>query len=122
MTLNKEIGQRLRAARLAHQYSLSELASRTRTLSKSRISNYEQGIRRMGIEEAQELSEALEGITPAYLLCLDATSPLSQQEWQLIQRYRKTDERGREVILQVAESQGQHKGARATEDSPAGAG
>lgn len=122
MTLNKEIGQRLRAARLAHKYSLSELASRTRTLSKSRISNYEQGIRRMGIEEAQELSEALEGITPAYLLCLDATSPLSQQEWQLIQGYRKTDERGRDVILQVAESQGQYEGARTTEDSPAGAG
>lgn len=122
MTLNKEIGQRLRAARLAHKYSLSELASRTRSLSKSRISNYEQGIRRMGIEEAQELSEALEGITPAYLLCLDATSPLSQQEWQLIQRYRRTDERGRDVILQVAESQGQYQGARATEDSLAGAG
>ncbi len=121
MTLNKEIGQRLRAARLAHKYSLSELASRTRTLSKSRISNYEQGIRRMGIEEAQELSEALEGITPAYLLCLDETSPLSQQEWQLIQRYRKTDERGRDLILQVAESQGQYEGARPTEDSAAGA-
>lgn len=113
MTLNKQIGQRLRAVRLAHQYSLSELASRTRTLSKSRISNYEQGIRRMGIEEAQELSEALDGITPAYLLCLDDTSPLSQEEWQLLQRYRKTDDRGRFVILQVAESQG-----RRESDSP----
>ena len=108
MTLNKQIGQRLRSARLAHKYSLSELASRTRTLSKSRISNYEQGIRRMGIEEAQELSEALEGVTPAYLLCLDDTSPLAEEEWQLIQRFRMTDDRGREMIQQVAENQGKY--------------
>jgi transcriptional regulator with XRE-family HTH domain len=108
MTLNKQIGQRLRAARLAHKYSLSELASRTRTLSKSRISNYEQGIRRMGIEEAQELSEALEGITPAYLLCLDDASPLSEEEWKLIQRYRRTDPRGRELIQQIADNQGKY--------------
>jgi transcriptional regulator with XRE-family HTH domain len=108
MTLNKQIGQRLRAARMAHKYSLSELASRTRTLSKSRISNYEQGIRRMGIEEAQELSEALDGVTPAYLLCLDDTSPLSEDEWRLIQRYRRTDERGRELVQQVADNQGKY--------------
>jgi transcriptional regulator with XRE-family HTH domain len=108
MTLNKQIGQRLRSARLAHKYSLAELASRTRTLSKSRISNYEQGIRRMGIEEAQEISEALEGITPAYLLCLDDTSPLSEEEWQLIQRYRRTDGRGQALIQQVADNQGQY--------------
>jgi transcriptional regulator with XRE-family HTH domain len=105
MTLNKQIGQRLKAARQAGRYSLSELASRTKTLSKSRISNYEQGIRRMGIEEAQELSEALKGVTPAYLLCLDDASPLSSDEWQLIQRYRKTDERGRALIQQVAETE-----------------
>lgn len=108
MTLNKQIGQRIKAARQAEKYSLSELASRTKTLSKSRISNYEQGIRRMGIEEAQELSEALNGVTPAYLLCLDDASPLSPEEWQLIQRYRKTDVRGRQLIQQVAETEGQY--------------
>ena len=119
MTLNKQIGQRLRSARLAHKYSLSELASRTRTLSKSRISNYEQGIRRMGIEEAQELSEALEGVTPAYLLCLDDTSPLAEDEWQLIQRYRMTDERGRELIQHVAENEGKYVVKRTPDvDSP----
>jgi transcriptional regulator with XRE-family HTH domain len=120
MTLNKQIGQRLRAARHAHKYSLSELASRTRTLSKSRISNYEQGIRRMGIEEAQELSEALEGITPAYLLCLDGASPLSEDEWQLIQRYRRTDDRGRGMIQHVAEAQSPY--IRAPADEPAAEG
>jgi len=72
----------------------------------------------MGIEEAQELSEALDGITPAYLLCLDDTSPLSQEEWQLLQRYRKTDDRGRFVILQVAESQGHRELDSTVVDDP----
>ena len=105
MTLNKKIGHRLRSARTGQKLSLAELAARTKTLSKSRISNYEQGIRRMGIEEAQELAEALEGMTPSYLLCLDETSALSPEEWQLVERYRRTDERGRGTILRVAESQ-----------------
>lgn len=105
MTLNKKIGQRLRSARTGQKLSFSELAVRTKTLSKSRISAYEQGIRRMGIEEAQELAEALEGMTPSYLLCLDDTSPLAPEEWQLVERYRRTDERGRGTILRVAESQ-----------------
>ncbi|MCF7985316.1 MAG: helix-turn-helix domain-containing protein [Thiohalocapsa sp.] len=108
MTLNKQIGQRLRAARTAKKLSLAELAARTKTLSKSRISNYEQGIRRMGIEEAQELAEALEDPTPSYLLCLDDTSPLSPEEWMLIERFRKTDDRGRDVIMRVSESQGRY--------------
>jgi transcriptional regulator with XRE-family HTH domain len=109
MTLNKQIGQRLKSARQAQSFSLSELAGRTKTLSKSRISNYEQGIRRMGIEEAQELSEALDGVTPAYLLCLDDASPLSSDEWQLIQRYRRTDERGRFLIQQVADTEARYE-------------
>ena len=105
MTLNKKIGLRLRSARTGQKLSLSDLAARTKTLSKSRISNYEQGIRRMGIEEAQELAEALDGMTPSYLLCLDDASPLAPEEWQLVERYRGTDERGRGTILRVAESQ-----------------
>jgi transcriptional regulator with XRE-family HTH domain len=116
MTLNKKIGQRLRTARMSQKLSLAELASRTRTLSKSRISNYEQGIRRMGIEEALELAEALEGLTPTYLLCLDDTSPLDEAELALIERYRSTDERGREVIMRVADAQGHYRAA-AQEDA-----
>jgi len=105
MTLTKQIGQRLRAARSAQKLSLAELAARTKTLSESRISNYEQGIRRMGIEEAQELAEALDGLTPTYLLCLDDTSPLSPEEWNLVEHFRYTDSRGRATILRVAEVQ-----------------
>ncbi len=99
--LTRKIGHRLRAARNAHGYSLAELSDRTKVLSKSRISNYEQGIRRMGLEEAQLLSNALDGLTPTYLLCLDDKSPLSREEWELIENYRSSDDRGRETIRKV---------------------
>lgn len=45
------IGLRLRTEHQRRRLSLSQLAARTDdTLSKSRISNYEQGIRRLGLE------------------------------------------------------------------------
>lgn len=103
--LTKKIGQRLRAARQAQGLSLSELSSLTGTLSKSRISNYEQGIRRMGLEQAQQLASALVSVTPTYLLCLEDSDPLSTEERLLVERFRRADPRGRETILKVAEAQ-----------------
>lgn len=102
MDLTKRIGQRLRAARHEQKLSLADLASRTNALSKSRISNYEQGIRRMGLEEAHVLSVALGTVTPTYLLCLDDKDPLSPQERQLVEYFRQTDERGKDTILKIA--------------------
>lgn len=102
--LTKKIGRRLRAARQAQGLSLSGLSSLTGTLSKSRISNYEQGIRRMGIEQAQELASALVGVTPTYLLCLEDSDPLSEDERGLVERFRRADPRGREAILTFAEA------------------
>lgn len=109
MDLTKTIGQRLRAARQAQHLSLSALSSRTGGLSKSRISNYEQGIRRMGLEEAKELSLALGNVTATYLLCLDDSGLLSDEEQALIERYRHSDERGRELIAKVAEAQSSYQ-------------
>ncbi|RKT44386.1 helix-turn-helix domain-containing protein [Thiocapsa rosea] len=105
MDLTKRIGQRLRAARQDQKLSLSELSGRTESLSKSRISNYEQGIRRMGLEEAQELAVALGTVTPTYLLCLDDKDPLSMTERQLVDYFRQADERGKDTIMKVASDQ-----------------
>jgi transcriptional regulator with XRE-family HTH domain len=104
--LNLEIGQRLREARKAQSLSLAQLSERTGgTLSKSRISNYEQGIRRMGIEQALILAEALGTISAIHLLCLDDNKPqLSQQEQRLIGHFRATDDTGRLRILETAET------------------
>jgi transcriptional regulator with XRE-family HTH domain len=105
MELTRKIGLRLREARQAQKLSLAELARRTNALSKSRISNYEQGIRRMGLEEAQELSTALGTVSATYLLCLEDNGLLSVTERDLVERYRRADSRGKDTILRVAETE-----------------
>jgi transcriptional regulator with XRE-family HTH domain len=105
MELTKRIGQRLRAARQEQKLSLSQLSTRTGTLSKSRISNYEQGIRRMGLEQAQELAVALGTVTATYLLCLEDTDPLSERERKLVEYFRQADDRGKETVMKVAMDQ-----------------
>ena len=121
MDLTKQIGLRLRAARKAQNLSLAALAERTSSLSKSRISNYEQGIRRMGLEEAKVLAAALGTVTATYLLCLENERVMSERESALLDHYRHADERGKETILQVAESQADYrisgKHVRADEDT-----
>lgn len=69
------------------------------------ISNYEQGIRRLGIEEAQILAESLATVSASYLLFLDHEEFLGAQEADLHRCFRRMDERGRETILGLAESQ-----------------
>jgi transcriptional regulator with XRE-family HTH domain len=110
MDLSAKIGRRLREHRQARSLSLSGLSERTQSLSKSRISNYEQGIRRMGIEEAQILAEALGGVTASFLLCLDDAQPLSPAEQTLVDHYRHATERGRNTILRAAEAQAVGRG------------
>jgi transcriptional regulator with XRE-family HTH domain len=89
--LTTAIGQRLRAQRQALGLSLSELSKRTGGLSKSRISNYEQGIRRMGVEEAEQIATALGTVTPAFLLGFASPQPVSPQEHELLEAYRRLD-------------------------------
>lgn len=105
--LTQAIGQRLRALRQGRKLSLQQLADLTDgTLSKSRISNYEQGIRRLGIEPAQTLAVALSGVSAAYLLCLDdGEEPPDEREWELLQAFRRADDRGRHTMLTVAAQQ-----------------
>ncbi len=102
--LTQRIGNRLREARHSLQLSLSELAERTGCYSKSRISNYEQGLRRMGLEESMILAAALGTVTPNWLLCLDDTPPLSPEESALLARYRATDDDGRARLRELAET------------------
>lgn len=117
--LTAKIGQRLRTERKSLNLSLSELSERTETLSKSRISNYEQGIRRVGLEEARILADALGTVTPAYLLCLEDTRGSdSPEERSLIQYFRASDDRHRRLMLNMAESihENQHSDSTIQDD------
>ena len=102
--LTQRIGNRLREARHELKMSLSELAERTGCYSKSRISNYEQGLRRMGLEESMVLAAALGTVTPNWLLCLDDNPMLPAEEAELIARYRAADDEGRSKLRELAES------------------
>ena len=97
--LTNQIGDRLRAERKAQGLSLADLSERTSgQLSKSRISNYEQGIRRMGLEESRILSEALGTASPMYLLCLE-----DEREIEHLRRcYIDTNPIGRRLMLAMA--------------------
>jgi len=103
--LTAEIGQRLREARHQRRLSLSALAALTGgALAKSRIASYEQGLRRLGIEQAQVLAKSLGNVSATYLLCLDDGGFLNSAEQGLVRQFRAADERGRRTILAVAES------------------
>jgi transcriptional regulator with XRE-family HTH domain len=103
--LSARIGQRIRAERERRRLSLSQLSEKTdHALSKSRISNYELGVRRLGLEEAQALAAAFEDVSSEYLLCLN-DNPLTNQERELLEYFRRADDEGRTAILAVARSE-----------------
>jgi transcriptional regulator with XRE-family HTH domain len=71
MNWKKKIGERIKAARHAKGFSLTELSEKTgRVLSPSRISNYEQGTRLCKAQDAAILAIPLE-VSASHLQCLD---------------------------------------------------
>ncbi len=105
---SKRIGERLRAARHARGISLQALSDLTGgALSKSRISNYEQGIRRLSVEAAKGLAESLGNASAAYLLCVDDGETKTPEEMQLLRRYRAADADGQAAIMALAEQHGE---------------
>jgi transcriptional regulator with XRE-family HTH domain len=111
--LTREIGERLRYARHSKGLSLGQLSELTGgALSKSRISNFELGIRRMSVEAARLLADALGTCTPAFLLCVEDHLNLTADEIDLIQTYRQTDAKGRALVRK----KGNAEANRARED------
>ena len=72
-TRNLEIGERIRTARERCSLSHKALAALTDgAISASRLANYESGLRRPGIEEAEALAGALGDVSAAWLLTLES--------------------------------------------------
>lgn len=106
----KRIGSRIRELRDLKRWSLTELSRRTTLtdktgkpiggLAKSAISNYEQGLRLPGPEEAVTLARAF-GESPAHILCLDDEMPgLTKDEASLIADLRALPEDQRASYVQ----------------------
>lgn len=87
--LSWRIGRRVAELRRAREWSLEDLARETKDrLPKSRLSNYEQGTRRLDIEGAIILAGVF-GCSAAHILCLDDDQPiLSAQEARLVDDLR----------------------------------
>ena len=109
MDFKKASGKRLRAVRESQHLTLEELSKKLNGwLSPSRLSNYEQGTRQLGIEEALALGPAL-GVEPAHLLCVDiGGGEMTEQETRLLRNFRALPEKDRndygrriEVLAQV---------------------
>ncbi len=96
MDFKKESGRRLKAARTDKKLTLGELSRRLGgVLSPARLSNYEQGIRMIGSEEALALAPVL-GINPAHLLCVDTgEGEMTAQEQALLRNFRALPENDR---------------------------
>ena len=58
------------------------------------------------VADCQELARALGNVSAAYLLCVDDDlDHLNQRERALISNFRAADERGRDTISRIAETQ-----------------
>lgn len=80
--IGAEMGRRIKLLRAARGETQEELAKatgwrlmdadngRAKGLSPSRIANYEQGTRRINVEEAEILAALSDGLTAAYFLCV----------------------------------------------------
>lgn len=95
MNYKKESGLRLKRAREDKNLSLRELSARIGgLLSTSRLSNYEQGIRTLGIKEALALSNVL-GVNASFLLCVEDEAEMTPQETELLRNFRALPEKDR---------------------------
>lgn len=97
------IGARLARARNDSGLTLDEVVARVPGLSSSRLSNYENGIRRASIEIIKKLAP-IYGARAAYL------AGLEDEDWptglkEVVQRWQSTDERGRVSIESAAAAQ-----------------
>jgi len=93
------VGERIKIAREGyyrdHKMTLKELSKKTKELlTDRRISNYEQGIRLPGPQEALILSRAL-GDSAAYLLGVAEEDDLNKQELELLRSWRALPEKER---------------------------
>jgi transcriptional regulator with XRE-family HTH domain len=105
MNYKKEGGRRLRAARKAKNLTLAQLSVKVGgLLSPSRISNYEQGTRKLGPQEALALAPHL-GVEPSHLLCVDVEEgDLTSQEQELLRNFRALPEKERNAYARRIEA------------------
>lgn len=83
--------------------TLKDVHERIPEISISRLSNWEQGINMVSVDEAKKLASVLK-VPAAYLLTLD-DAPMDDTERLLLEKFRLADVRGRRYILRAAQDE-----------------
>lgn len=98
-------GNRIKSARADRGWSQRELSEQTgNKLSSSRIANYEQGTREVGIQEAEILGKALH-VQPGYIMGVTTLkTPLNPIEEELVKNWRVLPENERESYFKRIEA------------------
>jgi len=101
MDKRKESGRRLKSARKRLGLSQADLGSII-GFTAAAIGNWEQGTNSIRPNVAKKISKAL-GVSAPYLLRIEGDS-LDKDEQHLIDKYRATDDRGKDMIQGAATS------------------
>jgi len=103
MDTKSEAGRRIREARDKLGLKLRDVEEAIPEISVSRLSNWEQGINMIGVDEAKKLAPVLH-VSPGYILTVEDETP--DERAKLVLKYwNALDERGRDTVLRVAESE-----------------
>lgn len=114
MDTKTEAGRRIREARERLGLKLKDVETAIPEISKSRLSNWEQGINMIGVDEAKKLAPLLH-VSPGYILTVEDEIP--DRRAKLILKYwNALDERGRDTVLRVAESESAYHVGDTTND------
>lgn len=109
----EESGRRLK--QLRGKKRLREICEQVDGLKEQRLSNWEQGIRMISVDEAKKLAPVL-GTSAEYILTLTDKAP-DPQEVELLALFRACDVRGRLATLNTAQQQAVFVKAKDTPES-----
>lgn len=108
MKTREEAGRRIKAAREALGMTLQDVCGKVPGLTVSRLSNWEQGLRMISVEQAKRLGPVFK-VSPEYILTLQDETGL--EESKLLELFRNADARGKRELFRYAESQQAEIGA-----------
>ena len=104
MNTKEKSGARIKDARNKKGVSLQKISELLDgVVSRSRLSNYEQGTRMIDVDMAKIVAPVL-GTTPEYILTLTDEAP-DPGEVELLALFRSCDDRGRDATLGTARNQ-----------------
>jgi transcriptional regulator with XRE-family HTH domain len=117
MDTKTESGLRIKACRKNAGLKQREVCDSIPGLTVTRLSNWENGLRMLSIDEAKRLAPVLE-TTAGYLLTID-NDPGDKRLQSLIAKYKMLDERGKTALHRVAESECEYIVSAPTEQKDA---